>query len=159
MIQPERKFMEAAIENALQAREKGDYAVGAVMVMGDEIIAYAGNRTRSLEVATYHAEMLVIEQTSLLLGRRHLPDCILYSTHEPCPMCTGGAIMARLKGIVAGARLQDMIDFAVSNGNDKWVWRTIDIPSPFIISKSKGKPLLFYVPDFMREECIKLFHS
>lgn len=157
MFQPERKFMEAAIEEALMAKERGDYAVGSVIVKDEEIIAGVGNRTRSLGVATYHAEVLVIEQASLLLDQRHLEDCVLYTTHEPCPMCAGASVMAKLKGIVSGARLQDMIDYAKNNGNDAWVWRTIDIPAPFILAR--GNPKLFYVADFMREECIELFHS
>lgn len=157
MIEPKKEFMEAAIEEAMKTKEKGDYSVGAVVVKNGEILAKSGNRIKLDNDPTYHAEIVAIREAAKILGKRHLEDCILYATHEPCPMCTSAAVWAKMKGIVFGARIEDMQEFRTRNGNKIWSWRTIDIPASAIIVK--GNPKLILVGDFMREQCKKLFHS
>lgn len=157
IMEPKREFMEAAIKEAIKAKEEGDYAVGAVIVKDDEIIVRAQNRSKLDQDPTHHAEVIAIRETAKLLGTRHLEDCILYTTHEPCPMCASAAIWARMKGIVAGAKIEDMKEYKIKNGTDEWVWRTIDVPASKILEK--GDPKLFLIEEFMREECKKLFHS
>lgn len=157
MFQPKREFMEAAIKEALKSKELGDYAVGAVIVKDDKIIAKAGDRIILDKDATNHAEVIAIREASKILGTRFLEDCILYTTHEPCPMCAAAAVWAKMKGIVYGARMEDMADHGKRNANERFSWRTIDIPCSAIIER--GNPKLFLVGWFMREECKKLFHS
>lgn len=149
--------MQAAIEEAINARNAGDYSIGAVIVKNDEIIVRGTNRARIDRDSTQHAEVVVIKEASKLAGSRFLPGCVLYTTHEPCPMCASAAIWARMDGIVFGSTLQDMIDYCGRNGNREWTWRTINITAAEIIAK--GEPKLELIEGFMRSECKKLFHS
>lgn len=157
MYKPEQRFMEAAINEAHKSQKLGDYAVGAVLVKGGEIIAAAGNRTRLDGVATAHAEKLAIEEGSKKLGERHLIDCVLYATHEPCPLCTGASYFAKLQGIVFGASVEDMASYADQFRNEQWVWRTIRISSSELLDYADSRRP-FVMAGFMREECLKLFH-
>src|SRR5579875_1725652 len=155
-MKPIQAHMEAAIAIALQAKQNGDYAIGAVVVKDNKIIAEGINRVKTDQDPTHHAEIVAIRQAAKLFGQRHLPECVLYTTHEPCPMCTGAIIFARMKGLVFGARIQDMKDFRLQSQNETWSWRTIDIPAKMIIEKSPYQ--LELIEDYMREECRKLFH-
>lgn len=85
-----------AIENAKIAFENGDVPVGAVIVKDGEIIAEAYNQRELMGNATAHAEILAIERACALLGRWRLSDCELYVTLEPCPMCAGAILNARI---------------------------------------------------------------
>lgn len=156
-MKPRKEFMVAAIQEALNTKNSGDYAIGAVVCRGDEIIARAGNRIKLDNDPTHHAEIVAIRQAAKFLGSHHLRDCILYTTHEPCPMCTSAAIWARMRGIVSGAKMEDIADYGAKNGTRKFDWRIIDIPASLVMEK--GVPKLFHVGEFMREECVKLFHK
>ena len=90
------KFMLRAIENAKIAYQNGDVPVGAVVVRDGEIIAEAYNERELTGRATAHAEILAIERASQKLGRWRLSDCEMYVTLEPCPMCAGAILNARL---------------------------------------------------------------
>ena len=149
--------MEAAIEKATHAREKGDYAIGAVVVRDNEIISRAVNRSKIDQDATQHAEVVAIREASKKLGSRYLDNCILYTTHEPCPMCAAAAVWAKMKGIVSGAKIEDMWDYHLKNGNSEWKWRVIHIPAREVLAK--GEPRLEIIEEFMRDKCVQLFHS
>lgn len=157
MIKPKKKFMQLAIKEAEAARHQGDYAVGAVLVKGNKILAICSNRSKRDESPIAHAETLAIIEVSEILKKRHLEDCVLYCTHEPCPMCASVIVWARLKGIVYGARYQDMKRYREKNANHHYLWRTIDIPSKEIFTKSTEK--IETIKDFMRKECVALFHN
>jgi len=157
MIAPKKKLMQLAIQEAKLARRQGDYAVGAVLVKGNKILAVCSNRSKRDDSPIAHAETLAIMKGSKILKSRHLRDCILYTTHEPCPMCASVIVWAKLKGVVYGARYQDMKRFGEKYANHRYLWRTINIPSREIFSKSTEK--VETVKDFMREECIALFHN
>lgn len=148
--------MEEAVRQAKLAQKKRDYAIGAVIIKGNEIIASAANRSKTDQNPLSHAEVLAITEASKVLGSRHLLDCVLYTTNEPCPMCTSLSVWAKLKGIVYGSRTEDMKNHRQNHSNEHWLWRTIDIPCEEVIAKSTEK--IEIVPDFMREECLKLFH-
>ncbi|MBI3623072.1 nucleoside deaminase [Candidatus Pacearchaeota archaeon] len=156
MIEPREEFMFEAILQANLARERGDYAIGAVIVNDCKIIFSSGNKSKTYENPTKHAEIIAISEASRILGRRHLNDGILYTTNEPCVMCTGAAVWAKLRGIVYGSRWEDMRDYAQKYANESYLWRTIDIPCKYVIEKSSEQ--IEVVGDFMREECLKLFH-
>jgi len=149
--------MEVAIKEAKLARDHGDYAVGAVLVKGNKILVKCSNRSKRDNSPIAHAETLAIIKASKNLQRRHLNGCVLYCTHEPCPMCASVIVWARLKGVVYGARHKDMQKYREKYANNHWLWRTIDVPSKTIFEKSTEK--IETVRDFMRKECIELFHN
>lgn len=157
MFAPKKRFMELAIQCAKTARKRGDYAIGAVIVRGDKTIASCGNQSKTHESPIGHAETLAIIKASKILKRRHLSDCVLYATNEPCAMCAAVAIWAKLGGIVYGARTSDMKRHRQKRSNSKYLWRTIDISAFEIVRKSTEKIAL--TKDFMRSECKKLFHD
>lgn len=86
------------------AAEEGEIPVGAVIVKGDKVLAREHNRCEGNHSATAHAELLAIEEACRKAGHWRLEDCTLYVTLEPCPMCAGAAINARIPRIVYGAR-------------------------------------------------------
>lgn len=157
MIKPNKKFMKMAIQEAKNAQQQGDYAVGAVLLNGSKVLAICSNRSKRDESPIAHAETLAIIKGSKILKKRHLKNCILYATHEPCPMCAGVIVMAKLKGVVYGARYQDMKKYSKDNSNNNYLWRTIDISCSEIFKKSTENIQL--IKDFMRQDCIKLFHN
>lgn len=148
--------MQLAIQEAEKARKAGDYVVGAILVRGNEVLVACSNRSKRDENPIAHAETLAIIKTSKILGRRHLNDCVLYCTHEPCPMCAGVCVFARLKGVVYGARISDMSNYRKKNGNGHYLWRTVSVSCKTIFEKSTENIIL--IGDFMRDECKKLFH-
>lgn len=154
---PQEQFMKAAIAEARNAYRKGDYAIGAVIVKNNKIIVSVANATKVEEDPTCHAELVAISRAAKLLNQRHLLGCVLYTTHEPCPMCVSAAVWAKLDGIVWGARIEDMANYAEQNNNQHYAWRTIKIKASEIIDKAPNKP--FVIEEFMREECKNLFHS
>lgn len=154
---PKKEFMDAAIKEAEKSRNGKDYSIGAIIVKENKIIARGGNRVKIDHDPTSHAEIIAIREASKTISNRHLNGCVLYTTHEPCPMCAAAAVWAKLDGIVFGARMEDMVDYKLKNGNDNWSWRTITVSASLILKK--GDPKLFLVEEFMREECKKLFHN
>ena len=97
-------YMRRAIELALKAQEIDEVPVGAVAVRDGEIIAEAYNTRESTKCATHHAEVLCIERACKALGGWRLPGVTLYVTMEPCAMCAGAIINARVERVVYGAR-------------------------------------------------------
>ena len=97
-------YMRRAIELALQAQETDEVPVGAVAVRNGEIIAEAYNTRETTKCATHHAEVLCIERACAALGGWRLPGVTLYVTMEPCAMCAGAIINARVERVVYGAR-------------------------------------------------------
>ncbi len=95
--------MSAALKEAEKAAARGEVPVGAVMVQNGEIIAAAGNRREETQNALSHAEIEVIRLACQRLNRWRLDDCELYVTLEPCPMCAGAILNARIKTVVFGA--------------------------------------------------------
>ena len=100
----DEQYMRMALEQANEAAAHGDVPVGAVVVRGDEVIACAHNRREVDRCATAHAELLAIEDACRALGTWRLSDCTLYVTLEPCPMCAGTIVNARVGRVVFGAK-------------------------------------------------------
>jgi tRNA(adenine34) deaminase len=99
-----RHWMLRALELAEAAGEAGDVPVGAVIVDGqNQVIAEAANRRDRDKDPTAHAEILALRQAGIDRGNWHLNDCTLYVTLEPCPMCSGALVLARLGRLVYGA--------------------------------------------------------
>lgn len=100
----DEKYMKLAYQQALLAKEVDEVPIGAIIVNHDgEVIAQAFNQKESLQDVTAHAEMLVIRKACQKLGTWHLDNCVLYSTLEPCIMCSGAIIQSRMDKVVYGA--------------------------------------------------------
>lgn len=97
-------IMNYALDLAKKAGELGDVPVGAVIVRNGEILASAYNEKEALKVPSCHAEILAIERAALKLDRWRLIDCDLYVTLEPCIMCAGAIIQARLRSVTYGTK-------------------------------------------------------
>lgn len=95
--------MREALKEAGRAFERGEVPVGAVIVHKGTIIARTHNQILTLKDPTAHAEMIAITQAADYLRNERLINCILYATIEPCAMCAGAAVLARIKEIVYGA--------------------------------------------------------
>lgn len=97
------KFMAEALKQAEEAGKAGEVPIGAVMVKDGRILASDRNRREESNDATAHAEILLLRQAGALLGGWRLSGCTLYVTLEPCPMCAGAMVLARLDRLVFGA--------------------------------------------------------
>jgi tRNA(adenine34) deaminase len=97
-------YMKEALQLAKEAGETGDVPVGCVIVRGGEIIAKGRNRREKDQNALGHAELEAIRQACEVLGGWRLSGCRLYVTLEPCPMCAGGIISARIPEVYYGAK-------------------------------------------------------
>ena len=95
--------MEAALSEAVACLEFGDVPVGAVVVRGDQILGAAGNGRERFQDPTAHAEVLALRAASAALGSWRLDGCAMYVTLEPCAMCAGAIVLARLDRVVFGA--------------------------------------------------------
>ena len=100
----DRDYMEQALLLAREAAREGEVPVGCVIVRGDEIVGRGRNRRESDRSALAHAELEAIAQANQALGGWRLWECTLYVTLEPCPMCAGAIINARIPRVVYGAR-------------------------------------------------------
>ncbi|MBE6644753.1 MAG: nucleoside deaminase [Ruminococcaceae bacterium] len=97
-------YMREALKLARLAEEIDEVPVGALVVRGGEIIAKAYNTRESTKCATHHAELLAIEEACRVMGGWRLPGVTLYVTMEPCAMCAGAIINARIPRVVYGTR-------------------------------------------------------
>ncbi|MHC4475257.1 MAG: tRNA adenosine(34) deaminase TadA [Planctomycetota bacterium] len=100
--QKDERFMRAAIEAAKVAQENGDVPIGAVIVHEDTVIAKAYNQREQLQDPTAHAEIIALTQAAAALGSWRLHGCTVYVTLEPCPMCAGALVLARVDRLVYG---------------------------------------------------------
>jgi tRNA(adenine34) deaminase len=96
-------YMELALRQAEEAAAADEAPIGAVIVQGDRVLAAARNEREALRDPTAHAEMIAITQAAAALGNWRLEGCTLYVTLEPCPMCAGAIVQARLPRVVYGA--------------------------------------------------------
>ena len=100
----DEQFMRKALVEAQAAFDEGEIPVGAIVVCRGRIISRAHNLTETLTDVTAHAEMQAITAAAKALGGKYLTDCTLYVTLEPCPMCAGAILNARIPRVYYGAR-------------------------------------------------------
>lgn len=100
----DKHYMRMAIKEAEKAADADEVPVGAVIVHENKVIGRACNQVRLLHDPTAHAEMLALTQAAEALQAERLPGATLYVTLEPCPMCVGAMILARIERLVFGAR-------------------------------------------------------
>jgi tRNA(adenine34) deaminase len=98
------RWMRHALVAAEEARERGEVPVGTCIVAGEAILAVAGNRTRTDQDPTAHAEIVALREAARKVGNYRITDAVVYSTIEPCVMCAGALIQARVSRLVYGAR-------------------------------------------------------
>jgi tRNA(adenine34) deaminase len=98
-------WMRRAIDAALAAGERGEVPIGACVVMdAGQVLAIAGNRTRADCDPTAHAEIVALREAARVFGNYRLTGAVVYSTIEPCAMCAGALVQARVRRLVYGAR-------------------------------------------------------
>lgn len=102
LLHPHEQWMRFALNEAWQAYEEKEVPVGAVVVHEGRLIAAAHNQRESLNDPTAHAEMIAITQAAESLDSWRLIDCTLYVTLEPCPMCAGAIVQARIPKVIYG---------------------------------------------------------
>ncbi|MCC7436950.1 MAG: nucleoside deaminase [Armatimonadetes bacterium] len=96
-------FMQLALEEARIASQQGEAPIGAVLVREGVVIARAHNRVEQLGNPTAHAELLLIQEATVAQQGKWLHECALYVTLEPCPMCAGAILLARIPELYFGA--------------------------------------------------------
>lgn len=97
------RFMGMALQEAAAAREEGEIPIGAVIVVGDRVIARGHNQTERLNDCTAHAEMIALTAAFNFMGSKYLPEATLYVTVEPCLMCAGALHWSKIGAVVYGA--------------------------------------------------------
>ncbi len=102
-VSTDELFMEEALRAAQRALEAGEVPVGAVVVCGGKIVGGGGNRNLTDCDPTAHAEIVALREAGAALGNHRLEDCELFATIEPCAMCAGALVHARLKRLIYGA--------------------------------------------------------
>lgn len=103
MLDDHDRWMDSALEEARRAAVLGEVPVGAVAVLDGSIVGRGGNRTETLQDPTAHAEILALREGASRLGSWRLPGVTLYVTIEPCAMCAGACVLARIERLVLGA--------------------------------------------------------
>ncbi|MGI9569929.1 MAG: nucleoside deaminase [Desulfobulbia bacterium] len=131
-------FMKKALLEAEEAFDKNEVPVGAVIVVGDKIIARAHNLTETLNDVTAHAEMQAFTAAADFLGGKYLKKCTLYVTLEPCQMCAGAGYWTQIDQIVFGAH---------------------DPQRGFIQNGTKLHPKTTYIGGVMEQECSELINK
>lgn len=99
----DERFMRRAINEALAAREQGEVPVGAVVVRANRVIGRGHNQRETLKDPTAHAEMIALTAAASAMDSWRLEDCTIYVTLEPCTMCAGAIVLARVERLVFGA--------------------------------------------------------
>jgi tRNA(adenine34) deaminase len=102
-VTDDQRFMAMALDEARRAAAQGEVPVGAVLAVDGELIASRGNERERRRDPTAHAEMLVLRDAAGIVGGWRLQEATLYVTLEPCAMCAGAIVLARIKRLVYGA--------------------------------------------------------
>ena len=143
----DRMFMAAALEEAREAIKEGNKPFGAAIVRGGQLIARGRNVVQSAHDPTAHGEVQAIRAACRELGTISLEGTTLYTTCEPCLMCTGAIIAAKIAKVVIGARWTDAPQY-------------FDQSKPSLLSVGAQVKYPFsYTVGVMREECVKLYEG
>lgn len=134
------RWMEVALEQAELAGKQGEVPVGAVLIRDDKLLSKAGNRPISSNDPTAHAEILVLRKAAKKEENYRLPGSTLYVTLEPCTMCVGAIIHARVKRVVFGAKdsKTGALTSVYSIGGDGLLNHTLEISGGILAEKSSS---------------------
>ena len=136
----DNQYMQLALEEAKKALSENEIPIGAVLVCQDTVIAMGHNRRETTFDPTSHAEIEVIREASQFLSRWRLTDCVLYVTIEPCPMCAGAMMNARIGKLVYGApnKLYGGIDSKFHIGETGVANHSLEIKSGVLASECQA---------------------
>jgi len=148
MTQQDEKFMAIAIQMAFNARKAGNEPFGAILVKHDEIVMYGENKINSFCDPTHHAEIGLIRTYCSEHNIFDLSDYTLYTSCEPCVMCTGAMVWSKLGKVVYSVSHDQLAEIAGSN---------IMIASKEVFEKSPHKPLL--IEQVLNAEGLKVFEG
>ncbi len=98
-----RDFMQLALKEAKKSIKHNDCPVGCIIIINNHVIAKAHNLVEKKKDSNAHAEILAINKAIKMIGKKYLTDATLYSTLEPCPMCAGAIVLAKIRRVVFGA--------------------------------------------------------
>lgn len=140
-MENDEKYIQITVNLAKKASKKGDFPVGALIVKNDRIIAKAYNTKERQNNAIHHAEIIAINKACKKLKTWHLEECTLYTSLEPCMMCTGAIIQSRIKRIVYSNANQNF--GAIENQNNK-------INKNVEVIKIENKENLILIQDFFK---------
>ena len=139
----DEEYMKIAYQEALKALQEDEVPIGAIIVKDNQIITKSYNQRENKNQATAHAELSAIQNACDLLGSWRLDDCILYTTLEPCLMCSGAIIQSRIKKVVYGA------------SSDKW----ISLNKLLSLPKSNFNHIPEIQGGILEEECTNLIKN
>lgn len=148
-------WMRECIRLAQDTAQSGNYALGALVVRHGEVIARSASALVEGHDPTAHPEIVALRAAAERVGSRYLHDAYLVSTLEPCVMCTGAAIWAKLSGIVFGASQADAIAWSQAHPDPLYTWRQIRIDCQTVVDR--GEPQLEVLGGVLRTECLALF--
>ena len=154
-IEKHESFMSILINEAKKAAENGNYPLASCVVQHDKILSMSSSGLVKSVDPTAHPEIVVIREATHSINNRYLKGGILYTTLEPCPMCTSAAIWAKFDGIVYGASQEDALSWAKNNPDPLFTWRQIQIKAKDVIKK--GDPQLWIVENVLNDQCCELF--
>lgn len=153
---PCNDLMSACIELARESLDRGSYPIGSIVVDKCGCVLGKGRNTLLTDVdPTGHPEILAIREACQSVKSRYLEGAFLYSTLEPCPMCTAAAIWAKMAGIVYGSSQADAIAYSQRNKSQLFTWRQIEVPCEHVVER--GTPRLKVFRGVERDRCNALF--
>jgi tRNA(adenine34) deaminase len=138
------RFMELALREAEKAYEFNEVPVGAVVVLNGNVIGKGYNQTESLKDPTAHAEIIAITAAANSIGSSRLEGASLYVTLEPCPMCAGAIVLARIKNLIFGA-------YDTKAGACSTLYN--------IVQDKRLNHQVFITPQIMEEKCSRILKS
>ncbi len=151
-----RQVMSYCINLAKDNAKNDQYPIAAIVAdQAGNVLTTSSSSLRKKYDPTNHPEIEAIRKATEILETRFLNDYYLFTTLEPCPMCTSAAIWAKMKGIVYGAYQEDVMEYIDINHNRKFSWRQIRVKSKEIVNN--GYPTLELYEGILREECKLLF--
>ncbi len=151
-----KQVMSKCISLAKDNVKKDQYPIAAIIADQEGLVLAASSSSlRKKNDPTNHPEIEAIRKASKILKSRFLNGYYLFTTLEPCPMCTSAAIWAKMQGIVYGAFQEDALEFININPNRRYSWRQISVKSEEIVSN--GCPSMELYGGILREECKRLF--
>lgn len=151
-----RQVMSNCINLAKNNAKNDQYPIAAIVTDREGcVLATSSSSLRKKNDPTNHPEIEAIRKAAEILESRFLNGCYLFTTLEPCPMCTSAAIWAKMQGIVYGAYQEDAVEYISINPHRRFSWRQISIKSKEIINN--GYPSLELYEGILREECKQLF--
>lgn len=148
-------LMARCIELARQSANTGNYALASLVALDGRIVAEQGSTLARGVDPSAHPEMVAIRNAAAALNNRYLPGAVLYTTLEPCPMCTSVAIWAKFGGVVFGATQDDALAWSSKHPDPLFTWRQILVPCEHIVAH--GHPQPWVRRGVLRDQCIELF--